>query len=183
MYKFATQPLNHTSMSDSTVKFLIGVITSWQLITLIIILLLLKPIRTLVGSINSLKVGSFQLSLQKIGESLGEPDSADLIAALNYDDLKIFLVLCGEDADFYTFVPTNITAGKFGQILGKLVANGLIEATLLQQQHTDSQIQQSAAENQMPTWRTQTTITGRKVHRALLDSIYEQMLHAKTVKK
>jgi hypothetical protein len=88
-------------MSDATLKFLIQELTSWPIIAIIMLLLLLKPIRTLVRNINNIKVGDFQLSLQRIGESLGEPTSVKDISNLNYDDLKIFLVICGEDANYY----------------------------------------------------------------------------------
>jgi hypothetical protein len=146
-------------------------------------LLLLKPLRALVGGINNIKVGDFQLSLQKIGESLGVPTSVDDISSLNYEDLRIFLIMCGEDSDYYIFTPANITAGKFGQILNKLASNGLIEAVEISTKKPDQQAKDIPSEEQaaqQPTWRTYTTEKGRKVHRALLDSIYEQLLNVKT---
>lgn len=170
-------------MNDSTVKFLIGVITSWQLITLVIILLLLKPIRALVSGINNLKVGSFQLSLQKIGESLGVPNSVSDIGRLNYDDLKIFLIICGEDSDYYSFQPWNMPAAKFKAILDKLDNNELIKLTDPPPPPKDDKTKPAADPDQPPVWHFVTTPKGRKVHRALLDSIYEQMLHTKTGKK
>jgi len=168
-------------MSESTLKFLIGIITSWQMITLVMLLLLIKPIRALVGGINNIKVGDFQLSLQKIGESLGVPTSVEDISSLNYDDLKIFLVICGEDSDYYIFQPANMIAAKFKAILDKLASNGLIILTDLPAPDPNSQGGQNTPNT--PTWQFNTTEKGRKVHRALLDSIYEQLLHVKTSAK
>ena len=176
-------------MSEATVKFIIQELTSWPIIAIVIILLLLKPIRGIVSGINNIKVGDFQLSLQKIGESLGVPTSVSDISNLNYDDLKIFLIICGEDADYYYFKPTNMLAGRFKQILDNLANNGLI--TLFNPSPDQvAGVDNSAAKNdpnnppqqpQSPTFGFNTTEKGRKVHRVLLDSIYEQLLHVKTV--
>jgi len=172
-------------MSEATLKFIIQEITSWPIIAIIIVLLLLKPIRGIVSGINNIKVGDFQLSLQKIGESLGVPTSVEDISNLNYDDLKIFLIICGEDADYYYFKPTNMVAGKFKQILDKLAENGLI--TLFDPAPDPNEAANKDPKNQeatqSPTFGINTTEKGRKVHRALLDSIYEQLLHVKTVPK
>jgi hypothetical protein len=175
-------------MSETTVKFIIQELTSWPIITIIIILLLLKPIRGIVSGINNIKVGDFQLSLQKIGESLGVPTSVEDISNLNYDDLKIFLIICGEDADYYYFKPTNMVAGRFKQILDNLATNGLI--TLFNPSPEQVANVDGSAKSDpnnpppapaSPTFGFNTTEKGRKVHRALLDSIYEQLLHVKTV--
>jgi len=173
-------------MSETTVKFIIQEITSWPIIAIVIVLLLLKPIRGIVSGINNIKVGDFQLSLQKIGESLGVPTSVEDISSLNYDDLKIFLIICGEDADYYYFKPTNMVAGKFKQILDHLADSGLI--TLFDPAPNPDEAAKSDPNNpattpQNPTFGISTTEKGRKVHRALLDSIYEQLLHVKTVPK
>jgi hypothetical protein len=171
-------------MSETTVKFIIQEITSWPIIAIVIVLLLLKPIRAIISGINNIKVGDFQLSLQKIGESLGVPTSVEDISNLNYDDLKIFLIICGEDADYYYFKPTNMVAGRFKQILDNLANNGLI--TLFDPAPNPDETAKNdpdhpAATPQNPTFGFNTTEKGRKVHRALLDSIYEQLLHVKTV--
>jgi len=174
-------------MTETTAKFIIQELTSWPIITIAIVLLLLKPIRGIVSGINNIKVGDFQVSLQKIGESLGVPTSVLDISNLNYDDLKIFLIICGEDADYYYFRPGNMIAGKFKQILDHLADNGLI--TLFDTPppadaaNTDDPNAAAAtqAAQQGPTFGINTTEKGRKVHRALLDSIYEQLLHVKTV--
>ena len=171
-------------MSETTVKFIIQEVTSWPIIAIVIVLLLLKPLRAIISGINNIKVGDFQLSLQKIGESLGVPTSVEDISNLNYDDLKIFLIICGEDADYYYFKPTNMVATKFKQILDHLADNGLI--TLFDPAPNPDEAAKGDPNNpastpQNPTFGFNTTEKGRKVHRALLDSIYEQLLHVKTV--
>jgi len=179
-------------MSEPSMKFLIQEITSWPIIAIIMLLLLLKPIRTIVSSINNIKVGDFQLSLQKIGEALGVSTSVEDISNLNYDDLKIFLIICGEDSDYYWFKPTNMVTEKFNEILDKLADNGLItrwaptpapEDTVknVDGANIDGPGKQAAPPTpQAPTFGFKTTNKGRSVHRALIDSIYEQLLHVKT---
>jgi len=184
-------------MDETTLKFIIQELTSWPVMALIIVVLLLKPLKEILFAVNNIKFGKFSLSLQKLGEALGVPNALKEISSLSYEELKLFLILCGEDADYYEFVPYNMTAVKLSKIIDKLVSSKLLireDVPAAPQKPAGHEAasgpakpavadSSTAAHQPMVQFKYLTTETGRKVHRAFLDSIYQQLIQTKTQSK
>jgi hypothetical protein len=88
--------------------FTIEKILSWQFIVLLAFLIFLGPMKSLLTKTEQIKVGEFQITVNKIAESFGIANVIKDIEDLSYDELKIFLVVGGEDANYYIFSPNNL---------------------------------------------------------------------------
>lgn len=128
---------------------------------------LLSPIKKLLKETELIKIGNFQISVTEIARSLGVSNIIQDINDLSYDELKLFLIIGGEDANYYIFNPKNIAHEKLVQMNKKLSDKGLIE-----------QIDPKTIE-EYGGFRFKTTLKGEKVHRAILDAIYYNLIEGK----
>ena len=111
--------------------------------------------------ISGIKAGSFEVSLENRARELGILNTAEFnnLKTLNEDELKLFLIMGGEEAAYYRFTNFAITAEA-----GKQQYIKLQNASLMRIQIDND------------TTRVTSTEIGRKVHRALIQSIYSQLL-------
>ena len=114
---------------------------------------------------DQIGVGSFYIRVNNIAESLGVPNAINEIGDLTYDELKIFLVMGGEDADYYRFTHTQIGEKKFEKILQNLEYKGLITTWIVGD-----------------TRNSKTTDKGRRIHRAILEVIQLELIQEKIKK-
>ena len=169
-----------TTQNDSNkvnLRFFINKIVTWPFITLMIFLTLLSPIKKLLKETELIKIGDFQISVTEIARSLGVSNIIQDINDLSYDELKLFLIIGGEDANYYIFNPKNIPHEKLVQMYKNLSDKGLIE-----------QIDPKTIEgyDKMKIdggFGFKTTIKGEKVHRAILDAIYNNLIEGKIERK
>ncbi len=147
-------------------RFIIDKVISWQFITLLVFLILLSPIRELLRKTEEIKFGDFQLTVTEIANSLGVANIIKDINDLTYDELKLFLIIGGEDANYYIFTANNIPHNKLSKMYDKLTCMGLIE------QVDPKTIEGYEKMNIHGGFGIKTTLKGEKVHRAIIDAIY-----------
>ena len=111
--------------------------------------------------ISGIKAGSFEVSLENRARELGILNTAEFsnLKTLNEDELKLFLIMGGEEAAYYHFTNFATTADASNRKYIKLQ-----EASLMRIQIVND------------TARVTSTEIGRKVHRALIQSIYSQLI-------
>ena len=151
------------------IKYIIEKINSWPIVALIIFFCLSCPIKNLLNSAEQIRIGDFQLTVSEIGKSLGIDNVIQEINDLTYDELKVFLIIGGEDANYYEFKPTNIPSPKLSKMFENLQEKGLIKEEVKQQEEKS-------------VFNFRTTPKGEKVHRAILDAIYFNLLEGKVKK-
>jgi len=162
-----------TSQSDKEQKgwqFLMEKILSWQVFALLVFFILLGPIKGLLEKAEQIKVGDFQMTVTRIAENLGVSNVIEDLEDLSYDELKIFLVIGGEDADYYTFAPNNLPAGKTKNIFENLSQKGLIKLIEV------STMEGITREQREKGIGFKTTEKGEKIHRAIVDAIYRDLI-------
>ena len=158
-------------------RFVIDKIVTWPFIILIIFLILLCPIKKLLNKAEQIKIGDFQLTVTEIAESLGISNIIQDINDLSYDEIKLFLIIGGEDANYYIFEPKNIPHDQLDKMYKKLSNKGLIE------QIDPKTIKRYDKMNIDGGFGFKTTTKGEKVHRAILDAIYINLIEGKIEKK
>ena len=154
----------------SIVRYVIDKIDSWPIVALIIFFCLSCPIKRMLESAEKIGIGDFQLTVSEIAKSLGIDNVIPEINDLTYDELKIFLILGGEDANYYAVTFTNIPSPKLSKMYESLSKKGLIEEI-------------SKDQEKEGVFDFRTTLKGEKVHRAILDAIYFNLLEGKIKKK
>lgn len=166
-----------TDTNKINVRFIIDKIITWPFITLIIFLILLCPIKNLLHKTEQIKLGDFELSVTEIAKSFGISNIIQDINDLSYDELKLFLIVGGEDANYYIFTPKNIPHERLVQMYEKLSNKGLIELI------DPKTITGYDKMNIDAGFGFKTTEKGEKVHRAILDAIYTNLVQGKIEKK
>ncbi|AEV31257.1 hypothetical protein [Owenweeksia hongkongensis] len=146
-------------------NYLIDKVLTWQFIALLLIALFFSPIEKLLDNTGNMKIGDFQLTIKELSESKGLDNLTKDLQGLSYEELKIFLIVCGEDATYYRFAPTNLNSNVQKNIYGKLQSLDLIEYTI--QIEGDTQAIHFG-----------TTEKGEKAHRVIIDALYTDLVRS-----
>lgn len=164
-------------------KFIFDKLTSWPVLAFVLISIALiwlrKPIKTLITKANQVKVGNLELTVNEIGRALGISNVIKEINDLGYDELKIFLIICGEDSDYYVFAPNNLPPERMKEIYTKFSNKGLIEIIdptkiegyeKLKERHGNAQ------------YGYKTTTKGKTIYKAILETIFHELTETKLKK-
>lgn len=157
-------------------KFVIEKLLDWPFIFAISLAVLLimfyKPLLVLINNSNRLKIGSFEVHLKQVGESMGIENAIKELNGLSMDELKFFLIVCGEDATYYKFTPTHLHAKKVEAIYNKLDETGLLKVIPVESIP-------GIKETEKDGFGFKTTEKGRTIHKAFLETIYFQFTNTK----
>ena len=104
------------------------------------------------------------LKVTREGEKLGINNILGDLRGLSYKALKVFLILCGESARFYTHNDNSITTEFKRKIYDELRSRGLIE-------YTETRI---PADNGIE-FHFRTTSKGGSDTSAIIDSLYSEL--------
>lgn len=112
-------------------------------------------------NISNVKAGSFEMVLQSNAEKQGVAETPEFknLKTLNENDLKLFLVMGGEEAKYYRFTNNMISQEAMVDQYRKLQAASLMR---IEEKTPDTTI-------------IFPTEIGEKIHRALIQSIYTQI--------
>lgn len=149
-------------MNKGNIRYIItDVILTWQLIAWVLLIVVTCLIVSGQINVNTIKAGSFELGLDNAAKRLGiyNSDAFKGVKNLDENDLKFFLIMGGRDAYKYTFRDENLTGDEAVARYERLQADSLI---------TYSRLNDSL-------WLIEQTDVGKKVHKALVKSIYVQL--------
>jgi hypothetical protein len=137
------------------------ILLSWQLFAYIVLVMVLIMAACGKLDITNIKAGSFEMALQNNAEKHGVSETPEFknLRTLNESDLKLFLVMGGEEAKFYRFTNNMISS----------------EATVDQYRKLQSAALMRIIEKTPDTTVVYPTEIGQKIHRALIQSIYTQI--------
>lgn len=158
---------------SSFFKYLIEkVFLTWQFITLLGITFLAP---TVISRLNSVKVGKFQFTFSELAKKDGVNDlSINQLRGLTYDELKVFLIKCGEDGDSYDYDLKSYSKEKFLTIHRDLDSLGFIKIKSIDTNY------QGKGGLHIDSHATPKAI---KLHRAILDAIYQNFTEARLSQK
>ena len=153
---------------------IINKLISWPVITLIVFICLVNPVKTLILKTEQIKFSDFQITVADFGRSFGVSNIINDINGLTYDELKLFLIVCGEDANYFIFSPEHIPHDQLAIMYKNLEEKGLIEVH-------DTNISENTSNQKLFKigFVLKTTEKGEKVHRSILDAIYYKLLQGK----
>jgi hypothetical protein len=140
-------------------EFIFAKILTWQFIVLIILIIFYTPLINMFDEASSMKIGSFQLTIKELSESEGLKNLTKDLQGLTYEELKIFLIICSEDAQGYSFYNSNYSVKVEYQIYEKLKSLDLIDY-------------ETEIKNKTRYFITKTTDKGEKAHKIIIDAIY-----------
>ena len=149
------------------------VILTWQFIVLLLIFLLLPSLQKILKNTDKIGVGDFHLTVKELAKNSGisSNDIRDL-DGLTYNELKIFLIKGGEDANYYEFEDNSANREIFIRSFKHLDKKGLIQIKKFDStKHADGYYEYY--------FFTNSTEKGEKIHRAILDAIYGTLLNAR----
>jgi hypothetical protein len=137
------------------------ILLSWQLFAYIVLIMVITMAACGKLDITNIKAGSFEMVLQNNAEKHGVSETSEFknLKTLNESDLKLFLVMGGEEAKFYRFTNNRISS----------------EATVDQYRKLQAAALMRIVEKNPDTTIVYPTEIGEKVHRALIQSIYTQI--------
>lgn len=162
------------------IKFIFEKLTSWPFlgfISLIIALILFyKPLNNILNKSDQFRFGSFEFAVNEIGQSLGISNTIKEINDLSYEELKLFLIMCGEDADYYIFTPKNIPPEKLNNIYTKFNKKGLIELIPPEQIEGYNELKKNHG---IANYGIKTTEKGRLLHKVLLEYLFHEITKTK----
>jgi hypothetical protein len=144
-------------------KFLNDFFLSWYALGWAALTILTVIVLRANSSINSIKAVGFEVAFENRARNLGVLNSAgfESIKNLNEEELKYFLIMGGREANFYRFTNTALrnNASKF------MYKNLSTDSLLIMTEVNDSTTMISQTE------------TGKKLHRALVQSLYSQLIN------
>lgn len=143
--------------------FIKEVLLTWYAIAWVFVILIIVLVSTGRVDLNSVKAGSFEVTLEKKAKDLGVSNTAAFknIKNLNEDELKLFLVMGGADAKYYVFTNHALSKEASNDIYLKLQADSLMKIRVFGKKGDSTEV--------FP------TEIGKNVHRALIQSIYYQL--------
>ena len=129
----------------------------WAVLTLLVILIWTEKL-----NLNSLKAGSFEITFENKAKELGVFETPEFknMKNLTEDELKLFLIIGGEEAQFYRFTNVALSNAASMNMYEKLQSDSLLRIMKLSKDST----------------MIYPTDIGEKVHRALIQSIYSQLI-------
>lgn len=149
-------------MNKDTIRnFVTEILLSWQLIAWVLLIVVTCLIVKGHINVSNIKAGSFELSLDNNAKKLGiyDSDAFKGVKNLSESDLKFFLIMGGEDAYYYSFADYSLNSHETLARYDRLQADSLL-----------------TYENQADTfYLVHQTEIGKKVHKALVKSIYVQL--------
>lgn len=143
-------------------KFLKDYILTWPFFAYVALAVFCTLITCGALKISSVKAGSFEMVLEKNAQNSGIAETPEFrnLKTLNESDLQLFLIMGGEDAQFYQF--TNVALHSNAAVVQY---EKLERASLMS-------IKRISNDSTMVT----ATVTGKKVHRVLIQSLYTQLM-------
>ena len=139
----------------------------WPFTIILIITVFRKQLQNLIGKTDSIKVGSFEINLKKIAQSSGIPNISEHFQGLNYEELRYFFIICGDSSDRYFFKDTGKNASEQRAIYQSLMERSLLTFT------------EEYDEQKGVLFPFKTTTIGEKAHKALLDTVYSEIIQLK----
>ncbi|HVY73295.1 MAG TPA: hypothetical protein VG890_00605 [Puia sp.] len=143
------------------------VLLTWQCVTYVVIAILLGLVTSGRINVKSIKGASLEVVFADNAKKLGVFESAEFnnMKNLNEDELKLFLIMGGSEAANYSFLNTALTSQASMDMYAKLESDSLfrIERTIHHPNGHDSTF-------------IHPTIIGAKLHRALIQSIYVELI-------
>ena len=140
----------------------------WPVIVFTCFLILLEPIKVLLRKVSSVKGLGFNFIIGEMSNKEGMPNVINELAALSYDELKLFLIIAGEDSNRYRFQDTSKTKDESKNMYNKLFNQGLIKVL---------KIEDNGDKGQKINFIT--TDKGTYVHKAIIDSIYFEIIRSR----
>lgn len=136
-------------------------IPSWYAIAWAVLFIILILIITNSINLKAVKVAGFEVEFAGNAQQLNvyNTEAFRAIKGLNEKELKLFLIMGGEEANYYRFTDVSIGFQPSLDIYQKLQKDSLIR---IETNYRDSTI-------------VTPTEVGSKVHRALIKSIYKQL--------
>jgi hypothetical protein len=142
--------------------FIKEIFLTWYSIAWTVLFLLLFFILTKRINLNTIKAGSFEFTFEQKSKDLNVYNTPEFknLKNLNETQLKLFLIMGGEDAAYYRFTNTALTSEASKSQFKKLQ-----EASLLNYKELGGD-----------TTMIYPTDVGAKLHKALIQSIYSQVI-------
>jgi hypothetical protein len=144
--------------------FSLGSDLIWPLLILFIALFFKEHIIKIFNKISEFKIGNFSVVVENNGARLGVKSIDEDLKGLSYEELGIFLIVGGERSEYYEFSDKRISPDHLKRIYENYKNRNLIEF-------------EEVTSTGKPELKFQTTEKGRKVHTAILDSIYSELIN------
>lgn len=137
---------------------------TWQAVAYIVLVILSFLLIKGIINLKELKVGDFDLSFQERASQLNVLNTMAFqgIKNLDEDELKLFLIMGGRDAAYYIFQDRSHTGAAVRDLYARLQQDSLLRF-----------VQRNDSTFIFPTKQ------GELVHRALIQSIYAQLICGK----
>jgi hypothetical protein len=131
-------------------------------------------IRDALKGVSKVGYGSFVVELQTVANLRGIPETANDLRGLSSDELQFFLVVGGESGN-QTKYSSGLPQERQARIIDELSKRGLLQ--MIKMVDTSDPDYPKGFTGKATMY--QTTDKGRKVHRAIMDVIYQQLARAK----
>jgi len=173
----AVKKSTEDNKSERTLKYLVEkVFVTWQFIVLLVLIIFSGHVGTFIDHLGKFKVGNVEFTISELAKNAGIPEkSIKQLKGLSYDELKLFLIKGGEDGDATDYNLKNYSDNYFIKMHKDLDSLGLIRNVKIDSNHNG---------NKGELWvNSSTTPIGRKLHRAILDAIYNDFTKARIEEK
>ena len=135
----------------------------WILFFILVLWMFKKDIKNLLNKTTNVQIGSFALTVAKNAKNLDAENVLKDLQGLSYADLKIFMILCGEDGDSYN-ITFQIETPKLRAMYQRFQDKELLILT-----------KDEVLANGNHAFGYKTTLRGQKIHRAIIDSLYSEL--------
>lgn len=141
--------------------FLKDFITSWQAIAWVALVFLIIKVSDGTLNLKGIKAAGFEIDFAENAQKLNvyNTDAFRAVKGLNENELKLFLIMGGEEAKYYTFSDKSLKFEASVDMYKRLQKDSLIRYTT----------------NYRDTTFISPTEVGSKVHKALVKSLYNQL--------
>jgi hypothetical protein len=141
----------------TTEVFLTWQFIAWAVFFVILLLLIFGKL-----NIGNIRAGSFEIAFEKRAKELGVYETQEFrnLKNINESDLKLFLIMGGEESRLYRFGNDALSSEAIAMQYKKLEDNSLMITKKISK---DSTVIYS-------------TEVGTKLHRALIQAIYSQLI-------
>lgn len=136
-------------------------------------LFLLPHLTKLVERTEKIGIGNFQLTVRQLALNSGiTTEEIKDLNGLTYDELRFFLIKGGEHANDYIFEDNSMTTDKWIKTHETLQTKELIEII----KFDSIKREENGRHYYEYYFNTNTTSKGEKIHRAILDAIYQNFI-------
>jgi hypothetical protein len=147
------------------------ILLSWQAVTFVAMFCVFPVAKSVFERANNIKIGEFQMSVSKLAIKAGlSSDDLKSLNQLTYEELKVFLIEGGQDAEQYKVDFANYTYDSWLKIHQDLQSLGLLE---IKKDVTSPNTIVVTGFEATPTEK------GKKIHRAIVDAIFKDFLESR----